>query len=75
MRRRNTRGTRFDRGLPGEGVIGFPGLIEQLRATGFDGPLDVEVLSALEWWKADPDQTASAIVDWFTGMSSETTLA
>lgn len=60
--RRDTRDLRFDRGMPGDGVIDIPGLIGAVRATGFTGPLEFELFSALDWWQRAPDETVAEIV-------------
>ena len=60
--RRDTRDIRFDRGMPGDGVIDLAHLIGSVRATGFDGPLEFELFSGFDWWKADPDDTVAEMI-------------
>jgi sugar phosphate isomerase/epimerase len=43
-----------DRGLMGEGCIRIPEIRAAVEATGFQGPLEVEIFST-RWWAADPD--------------------
>jgi sugar phosphate isomerase/epimerase len=50
-----TRDLVFDRGMPGDGVIDLRGLRAMVEATGFAGHCEVEILSAQNWWKRDPD--------------------
>ena len=45
----------LDRGMVGEGVIDLPRLSAAVAATGYDGPVEVEVLST-RWWAEDPDE-------------------
>ena len=59
---RDTQDLRFDRGMPGDGVIDIAGFIGHVRATGFTGPLEFEVFSGRDWWRRDPDETTAEIV-------------
>ncbi|MFK7963632.1 MAG: sugar phosphate isomerase/epimerase family protein [Burkholderiaceae bacterium] len=45
----------FDRGMPGEGVIDLPAIRSMVQEAGFQGPYEVEVLSAR--WSAQPLDT------------------
>ncbi|WP_206243446.1 sugar phosphate isomerase/epimerase family protein [Novosphingobium terrae] len=45
----------LDRGMPGDGVIDIRGLREKAQAAGFDGLLEMEILSTA-WWQRDPDE-------------------
>lgn len=45
-----------DRGMMGDGVIDLARLHEWVRAAGYDGFNEVEIFSALNWWKRDPDE-------------------
>ena len=67
--RRDTRDVRFDRAMPGEGAIEMAHLIGAARNAGFAGPLEVELFSSFDWWKADPDDTVAAIARWYTGLT------
>jgi len=51
---RQTRDPLLDRGMMGDGVIDLPRLRRIVEATGFDGPVEVEIFSELDWWKRDP---------------------
>lgn len=59
--RAETRDMRLDRGMPGDGLIDFPGITDMVRQAGYQGPLEVEVFSALDWWKRDPDEVIEVV--------------
>ena len=46
----------LDRGMPGDGVIDLRGIRAMVEATGYAGLIDVEIFSAQNWWKRDPDE-------------------
>jgi sugar phosphate isomerase/epimerase len=58
---RDTRDVRLDRGMPGDGCIDNRGILAQIDATGFDGPVEVEIFSDRNWWKRDPDEVVATI--------------
>jgi len=45
-----------DRGMLGDGVIDLRGMRAQVRAAGYDGFDELELFSANNWWKRDPDE-------------------
>jgi len=45
----------LDRGMMGDGIIDIRGIRKQVEAAGYDGPCEVEIFSAQNWWKQDPD--------------------
>jgi sugar phosphate isomerase/epimerase len=51
-----TRDLVFDRGMPGDGVIDLRGLRAMVEEAGYRGHCDVEIFSAQNWWKRDPDE-------------------
>jgi sugar phosphate isomerase/epimerase len=51
-----TRDLVFDRGMPGDGVIDLKGIRAMVEATGYNGHIDVEIFSTLDWWKREPDE-------------------
>ena len=55
-----TNDTVFDRGMMGEGVIDIPSIHAALDRTGYDGLIEVEILSR-RWWERDPDDLVSEI--------------
>jgi sugar phosphate isomerase/epimerase len=52
---RHTQEPLLDRGMMGDGVIALKRLRAMVEATGFDGPVEVEIFSRDRWWKEDPD--------------------
>lgn len=52
------------RGMMGEGHIDLPALVAQVEATGYDGPIEVEVLSEW-WWDRPPAEVVSTVVTRF----------
>ncbi|ADE39170.1 Xylose isomerase domain protein TIM barrel [Candidatus Puniceispirillum marinum IMCC1322] len=57
-----TRDIRLDRGMPGEGIIALPALRDAVEATGFTGPVEVEIFSTLTWWQAEPQHVVDEIL-------------
>ena len=45
-----------DRGMMGDGVIDLPLLRSWMEASGYRGMHEVEIFSANNWWKRDPDE-------------------
>lgn len=45
-----------DRGMMGDGVIDLALLRSRMEAAGYRGMHDVEIFSAGNWWKRDPDE-------------------
>lgn len=50
-----TRDTVFDRGMMGDGAIDIPAIRALVEAQGYDGLIEVEILSR-DWWARDPDE-------------------
>ena len=48
-----------DRGMMGDGVINLPLIRSWMTEAGFRGPHEVEIFSANNWWKRDPDEVLS----------------
>ena len=44
-----------DRGMIGDGVIDLPLIRSWMEAAGYSGMHEVEIFSASNWWKRDPD--------------------
>jgi sugar phosphate isomerase/epimerase len=55
----------LDRGMMGDGVIDLKSLRQQVEATGYSGYVDVEIFSANNWWKRDPDEVLRVCVERF----------
>ncbi|MAM13714.1 MAG: endonuclease [Rhizobiaceae bacterium] len=51
-----------DRGMMGDGVIDIPDLRRAVEAEGFAGLNEVEIFSAENWWKRDPDEVLETII-------------
>jgi len=50
-----TRDLLLDRGMMGDGVIDLPLVRSWMEAAGYRGAHEVEIFSAGNWWKRDPD--------------------
>jgi sugar phosphate isomerase/epimerase len=48
-----------DRGMMGDGVIDLPLIRSWMTEAGYRGPHEVEIFSANNWWKRDPDEVLS----------------
>jgi len=46
----------LDRGMMGDGVIDLPRIRSWVEGAGFEGFTEVEIMSANNWWKRDPDE-------------------
>ena len=57
-----TRDIRFDRGMPGDGLIDNRRIRERLESAGFDGSIEVEIFSERDWWRRDPDEVLDTIL-------------
>ena len=60
----DTRDLRFDRGMPGDGVIDLRRFAERVAAAGYDGRHEVEILST-RWWREDPHAVVATVIDRF----------
>ncbi len=49
----------LDRGMMGDGVIDIPLIRSWVEAAGYRGFHEVEIFSAKNWWKRDPDEVLS----------------
>ena len=54
---------RLDRGMMGDGVIDIPGIRGMVEAAGFDGMPEVEIFSARDWWRRDPDEVVRTAIE------------
>ena len=57
----DTQDLRFDRGMPGDGVIDLAGLRRQVEAAGYRGFVEVEIFSQRNWWQRDADEVVQVI--------------
>jgi sugar phosphate isomerase/epimerase len=51
-----TRDLVLDRGMMGDGVIDVPGIRALMEAAGYGGLIEVEIMSAADWWRRDADE-------------------
>jgi sugar phosphate isomerase/epimerase len=60
-----TRDVLLDRGMMGDGVADLKAIRAAVEAAGYDGPCEVEVFSAQNWWRRDPGDVLDACVERF----------
>ncbi len=53
----------LDRGMMGDGVIDLRAIRAMVEAAGYAGHCEVEVLSANDWWKRDPDEVLRVCIE------------
>ncbi len=53
----------LDRGMMGDGVIDLRAIRAMVEAAGYAGHCEVEVLSANDWWKRDPDEVLRICIE------------
>jgi len=58
---RETCDLRLDRGIMGDGVIDIPSIRKMVEATGYTGYREVEVFSAKNWWRRDPNEVVQIV--------------
>jgi sugar phosphate isomerase/epimerase len=59
-----TRDTVFDRGMMGDGAIDIQAIRALVEAQGYDGLIEVEILSR-DWWSRDPDDVLRIVKERF----------
>jgi len=52
-----------DRGMMGDGVIDIPRIRAWVEAAGFAGYSEVEIFSALDWWKRPADEVLATCIE------------
>ena len=57
----DTEDLRLDRGMMGDGVIDIPGIRKMVETAGYNGPPEVEIFSAKNWWRRDPGEVIEVI--------------
>ena len=55
----------LDRGMMGDGVADIKSLRRSVEDAGYDGPCEVEIFSADNWWKRPPDEVLDIAVERF----------
>ena len=58
-----TKDILLDRGMMGDGVVDLKGLRRMVEAAGFHGYQEVEIFSAEDWWKRDPDEVIRTCIE------------
>lgn len=58
-----TRDLVFDRGMMGDGVIDIPKIRGWVERAGYSGFNEVEIFSAENWWKRDPDEVVRTCIE------------
>lgn len=58
-----TRDVLLDRGMMGDGVADIRAIRAATEAAGYSGPCEVEIFSAENWWRRDPDDVLDVIVE------------
>jgi sugar phosphate isomerase/epimerase len=53
----------LDRGMMGDGVIDLRSIRAMVEAAGYRGHCEVEILSAENWWKRDPDEVLQICIE------------
>jgi sugar phosphate isomerase/epimerase len=53
----------LDRGMMGDGVIDLRAIRAMVEAAGYRGHCEVEILSANNWWKRDPDEVVRICIE------------
>jgi sugar phosphate isomerase/epimerase len=55
----------LDRGMMGDGVIDLRRIRTWAEEAGYTGPCEVEIFSAANWWKRDPDEVVRICIERF----------
>ena len=58
-----TRDLLLDRGMMGDGVIDIPRIRGLVEDAGYEGLIEVEIFSKLDWWQRDPDDVLAIIAE------------
>ncbi len=61
----DTRDVLLDRGMMGDGVADLRGLRAAMEGVGYGSPCEVEIFSADNWWKRDPNEVLDIMVERF----------
>ncbi len=63
-----TRDLLLDRGMMGDGVIDLRGIRAMIEAAGYDGPQEVEIFSAEDWWTRPGDEVVATCLERFANV-------
>ncbi len=55
----------LDRGMMGDGVADLKAIRQAVEGGGYTGACEVEIFSARNWWRRDPDEVLDRIVERF----------
>ena len=55
----------LDRGMMGDGVADIKAIRSAVEGAGYKGLCEVEIFSANNWWKRDPNEVLDIIIDRF----------
>mgnify|MGYP001812389610 FL=1 len=61
----NTTDMLLDRGMMGDGVADLRAIRSAAEDAGYTGACEVEVFSAINWWKREPNDVLDVIVERF----------
>ncbi len=64
----NTTDMLLDRGMMGDGVADLEGIRHAVELAGYHGVCEVEVFSAGNWWRRDPDEVLDIMVERFASL-------
>jgi sugar phosphate isomerase/epimerase len=53
----------LDRGMMGDGLIDIPYIRGLVEATGYQGPIEVEIFSRDDWWRRAPDEVLRTVTE------------
>lgn len=53
----------LDRGMMGDGAIDIPRIRNSMEGAGYHGHHEVEIFSASNWWRRDPDEVISVCIE------------
>lgn len=58
-----TKDMLLDRGMMGDGVIDLKSIRSMVESAGYRGSCEVEIFSADNWWKQDPDEVLATCIE------------
>ena len=64
-----TRDLLLDRGMMGDGVIDLSGIGAMIAQAGYRGFIEVEIFSAVDWWKRPGDDVLRTCVERFSSVA------
>ena len=60
-----TRDLLFDRGMMGDGVVDLKLFRAAIEQAGYDGPQEVEIFSAQNWWRRPGEEVLATCLERF----------